>query len=264
MKEFIKIGARILMQMGDHLPEEGLYINRKHISEELKSLPDALRRDVLALREKLNKSLPDDFNYWLNFGSDGPSFALDYEDGMMSMFCNGHHWKNERSIFEQIGELDWQAERTLALTASKTFDGIKESTKDLPPRIPKTDRLQYLFNEDMERFLKETQAEPSKIHVLLWDEEIHITYEKYDKWAQFVWQLPNLMTCQHRTIAVVKKGKILSTKEIDKLNLQAIKDLKGMPISISKASGHWSSGPLFDEIDKMAGRVKGKGKGAVA
>ena len=238
MKEIIKLNARILTQVGDHLPEDGLDIFRGEKPDELNVLPEVLRREVCAFCEELNKAIPDDFSYILSVGSHAPTLRLEYRDGANTAYSKPREWKNERSIFEQLKEIDWDADRAEAISASRLFDLVGPMAKKMRPMIPSTKMLQKHCREEMKRFIKIARRDKSKVHVMFFQGDQGGS-EEFESLETFKRRLHDMMPCGCHVIAVVANGRPLPVEEIDALKRAALKSLEDMPISHAKATGKY-------------------------
>jgi len=87
---------------------------------------------------------------------------IEYADGPQTVFGGGHEWKPDRSIVEQLKELDWDSERQTAMSGCQIFDQMTANTKDLPPQLPSTKQLQKAFRGQMKAFLKAKRSDESK------------------------------------------------------------------------------------------------------
>jgi len=238
VKEIIELNARILTEVGDHLPEDGVFIVTREGCEELKSFPDRLRNEVLAFCGKLDGAVPNDFGYMLFIGCDAPGLRLEYRDGATCGYVSGRTWKSEMSIFEQLKEVDWDKERGDAISAARLFDQVIPMAKNMPVRIPSTKGLQRCCRKEVKDFIKRSRGDASKVHVLFFQGGDGAS-EDFENMEAFRHALPDMMTGECHIIAVVANGKPLSVEKIDVLKKAALKELEDMPISHAKASGKY-------------------------
>jgi hypothetical protein len=133
---------------------------------------------------------------------------------------------------------------------SEIFDELQEAAKEAPENIPPTKRLQKKFGEQMDAFVKATQTDRTKVEVLLVSSDLgglQLKHLNFESLKSFRGDLPNLMTCGNHVIGVVAKGRVVATAKIDRMKREALKDLKGMPISYAQASGRMFPPTFLDD-----------------
>ena len=196
------------------------------------------------MRSKVNEVVPDDFSYWLCLGCEAPDFRFEYEDGAQAGFFQGHDWKVNESIIEQLRAVDWDAERKKGIGACQFFDELVASAKHRPARLPSTKQLQRRFREEMKTFVKKHRNDDGSVHLLMFREEDGINpdsgiqEEAFANLEMIPGELVDLMTVRYWVIAIVTEGKPLAVGKIDELKDLALKELREhMPISYAKATG---------------------------
>jgi hypothetical protein len=110
-----------------------------------------------------------------------------------------------------------------------------EEAKQRPAALPSTKQLQKAFPDVMQEFIKAKRMQTSKVHVLAWDGDQTMLTTEFAEMKAFCKVLPDIMATQQLIIAVMADGKPLPAQKIEKLKQQALKELKGMPISHAKA-----------------------------
>jgi hypothetical protein len=236
MKEIIEINNRLLGGRERKLWRRGITLHRETDVGELGEIGQ-LRSEIEKIRAGLNRLFPDDFNYGLDLGDDEPGLCIEYDNGGMCGASRPHPWKNDESVFDQLREIDWDAERAWAISQTEIFDEMVEAAKHIPEDVPSTKALRKVFRDDAKRFVKEQRRDSSQIHVLSFREDEGLSARSYEQFEHFMGDLPNLMTCHYHVVSVVMDGKPLRDGEIDELKRQALKKLEDMPISHAQASG---------------------------
>ena len=240
MKEIIELNTRLLREVGPALPEEGLMVERDDRPKELEAIPKNFREAIQDLRTELNRTIPDDFGYFLYLGDREPDLMLHYDNGSMTTGGRGHSWTQSDSIFEQLRKLDWDDERKWAIQGSETFDAITAAAKELPIMLPRTKSLQKHLAEPVKDYIKEKRQDSSCVYALLWDGDQALLDEQFSDLAAFERELPDIMTHMLHIIAIVSNGKPIPAGRVDQLKVAALKTLEDMPISHAKASGKFA------------------------
>jgi hypothetical protein len=244
MKEIIELNGALLAELGNCFLEDGFYVGRSVDPEEFRQLPARWQAKINALRGKINEVVPDDFSYTLWLGRKVPDFSFEYEDGAQTEFFQGHDWNVNESIVEQLGAIDWGAERTKAIGACQAFQVLLAGAKDKPARLPSTRQLQKRFGNEMKTFVKKHRNDDGRVHVLMFREEdglnadCGIQEETFANLKMIPGELVDLMTVRYWVITIVSEGKPLAVGKIDHFKELALKELREyMPISYAKALG---------------------------
>lgn len=238
MKEIIELNKRILSEALQAVPKDLGFIGipREGLRpEELAALPSGIKANLDALERRLNSVIPDDFGYLIDVGHADPGLTIFYRDGAQTSVNCPIDWDENGSIFDKLGGIDWGAERSGALERCQEFDRMVEEAKHKPPGLPSTKELQKLFRDAMKEFVRTKRKDKSRVHVLMWREDEGEGGEEFKNMESFGRELPDIMTVQKLVITVVAGGKPLPAKQIDKLKREALKELRGMPISQAKA-----------------------------
>ena len=240
MKEINELNGRLLGVMKDETPEEGYAVTREWCASEFEGVPDDLQQEIRVLAERIGKAIPDDFGFTLIFGEGEASLSLEYENGAMSGGFRSHEWEKHRSIFEQLESFDWDEERAWFVQGTEMFDHVATAARMMPVSIPSTKFLQRNCREEVKAFIKERRKNASKVHVLSWQYDDGAT-DEFNDLESFRRELPNMMTVGCHVIAVVAAGKPIPARDIDKMKMEALKELEDMPISHAKATGKFGS-----------------------
>ena len=244
MKEIIELNKRILREAPDAVPKEFgfIIVTRKEApNDKVAALPASISADLEELRLKLNQALPDDFGYRILLGNTAPYFTITYSDGPQTEGNCPVEWDLERSIFDQLSGIKWDDLRAFALANGQIFDQMIEEAKKRPSALPSTKQLQKDFAPVVKTFVEAKQKDTSKVHVLAWcgdqlsNGDLAVMTTEFAGMKAFCKVLPDIMATQQLIIAVMADGKPLPAQKIEKLKQQALKELKGMPISHAKA-----------------------------
>jgi len=248
MKEIIEINSRLLAGTKWQLwRRHGITLHKNTDVGELGQIGQ-LRSEIEKIRAELDRVFPDDFDYALHLGENEPTLCIEYDNGAMSGASRSHPWKTAESIFDQLREFDWDAERAWAISSTEIFDQLAEAAKHIPQDIPSTKALRKAFRDEAKTFVKEKRRDDSQVYVLSFCEDEGLCPRSYKQFEDFTWDLPNLMTCQYHVVSVVRDGKPLRDSEIDELKRHALTELEDMPISHAKASGRlFGPGVLGEE-----------------
>ena len=244
MKEIIELNKRILTEAPEAVPKEigFIMVSRKDAaSGGLAALPASIRADLERLRLKLNQTMPDDFGYLIMLGNADPHFTITYSDGPQTEGNCPVEWDLKRSIFDQLPGIKWNDLRAFALANGQIFDQMIEEAKKRPAALPSTKQLQKDFAPVVKKFVKAKHKDISKVHVLAWcgdqlsNGDLAVMTTEFAGMKAFCKVLPDIMATQQLIIAVMADGKPLPAQKVEKLKQQALKELKGMPISHAKA-----------------------------
>jgi hypothetical protein len=244
MKDIIELNKRIMTEAPAAVPKDlgFIMVTRENAAgDELAALPDSIRTDLEALRQKLNEGMPDDFGYQIFLGNADPDLMIIYNDGAQTVVNCPMAWNKSQSVFEQLSGINWADQRRAALANGQIFDQMIEEAKHKPAALPSTKELQDVFAEPIRKFIKAKSKDASKVHVLAWhgdqlsNGDLAVLSAELPDMKVFCKALPDMMAAQQLIIAVLADGKPLSEKKIEKLKQQALKELQGMPISLAKA-----------------------------
>lgn len=228
MKELIHLHLQILALPEDARPETGVNFSREEDdSEGIELLPDALQAEVAALRQAINATLPEDFDYFAFAGDaeEGPSFSLEHER-MPAAGSEDGTFHPERSLVEQLRELDWEAQRADAGQARQQFDSVLYLTERMSQPLPSAKGLQREFREETRDFIKEKRVIADRIHLLYWEEERELMEADFADGDALRAALPDLIAQGADVITVVVWGKPLPVERIDALLAQGQKTLR--------------------------------------
>jgi hypothetical protein len=247
MKEIVELNRRIRTEAPEIVPKKFGFLmvcRGEDGPGQLKKLPAGISAELDELRQKLDIAIPNDFAYQIILGDDKPDLALEYNDGAQTAANCPVEWDEERSIFDQLKEIDWESERKEVLARCQTFEVMKDAAKDRPSTLPSTKQLQRVFRGDMKAFVKKNRKDAAQVYALMYrkdeigsDPESGLREESFENMKAFCWALPDLMTVQYWVITVVTGGKPLPVAKIEGLKKQALKELEDMPISHLKALG---------------------------
>ena len=241
MKEIIEINQRILIEAPDIIPKDSdhLIVSRDGSGhKEFKQLPARIKADLNALCARLNEVIPNDFNFLLCLGSYNPQLYLDFCDGAMSRASCSETFLPDISIFEQLEKVDWQKHRQQGMSGSQFFDGVREMSKELEPKLPLTEIIQKHFRTEIAVFEQKKRKNPAKIHLLKWREDERVTEEACASLDELDGNLIDMLATHYEIIAILEDGKPLSAGKIDELKLKTLLDMReSMPISYARAVG---------------------------
>lgn len=120
MKEIIELNKWLLDHPAELFLEEDLMLDRGDPDGELDPLPEDCREKIQSLRAEIEKRIPSGFTYSLGFGLSSPHLYVAYgTDQKNAKFC-GPAWDMNRSILEQLEEIDWSAALADAMAQSRT------------------------------------------------------------------------------------------------------------------------------------------------
>ena len=155
MKEIIALHDTILALGVDFPFGIGIDFSRDDISDEIDLLPEALQAEVESLQEAINEVLPEDFDYlvFLAFPDEPASFGLEYDLGPAGSSTDGT-FLPERSLIEQLRELDWEERRAEGRKFREQMDGIIRLNKIMSGPLRSAKAWQREFREDTKDFIK--------------------------------------------------------------------------------------------------------------
>ena len=116
MKEIIDLNDWLLEHPARVLLAGELVLERNDQESELKCLPCECREKIRLLCRELELHIPIDFNYLLTFGLGEPELVLARQAGVHFDFF-GPDWMEDRSIFPQLADADWDSMRREANAA---------------------------------------------------------------------------------------------------------------------------------------------------
>ena len=188
-------------------------------------------------RQKLNRAIPNDFGYVMSLGLYEPLFQLTYADGQAEGNCP-IAWDENRSIFYQLSELDWDQHRGGVLQNGAIFDDMRKLAKKLDPKFPKTKEIQKDFAAQVDVFYRTKREDVSRVYILKWRDDEGFSEEVYPDIKSLCDALIDIMTVQYLVLGVIAEGKPVPPSIIDGYKLQTLKELrKDMPISYVRALG---------------------------
>ena len=246
MKEIIELNSRIMEEAEGAIPKDGLLLCRESDWENVQ-LPVNLRCEMEAVRERLNRCVPDDFAFEIHFGRDETfSFGLIYRDGpqITAIICIS--FVVEVSIFEQLERQDWDSHRRKAISGSQGVDQLRQKFAQIRTRLPATDMFQRMFRSSVEKFIEENRSFTDKIHVLMFN-GVGLRADTWETLDELKRLLPLCMRLGGHLVAVIVEGKPLEAWRIDAMKWDAYNSLKGMPMAQAEASGKvraWEAGCL--------------------
>ena len=140
MKEIIDLNKWLLDYPADLFLEEDLMLSASDPIDELSGFPQECREKIQCLRAEIEKRIPAGFTYGMGLGLGSPCLYLTYgKDWEDPKFC-GHAWDENRSILEQLEEMDWSVALADAMAQSRTaerqqmWQETMRSIADAPPR----------------------------------------------------------------------------------------------------------------------------------
>lgn len=237
MKEIIDLNRRLRSHLGRCFPNEVLVLERADKPQDLLRLPAAFREEVDLLRAQISHLVPDDFDYILGLGDGSPFLSLTYNDGAQTQASCPQDWNSDRSILEQLKELDWDSVRGEVIGRCQIFNKMLEVSKDAPVMLPSTKKLQKACRVELRPFLEESSKWPSEVRALLWHRGEGLSVGRFADLRMFASMLPDMMTLGRLVVVVCERGRALSVERIEQLKKQALKELEDMPISYAKALG---------------------------
>lgn len=171
--------------------------------------------------------MPDDFGYLINLAHDDPGLMLMYSDGPQAEGNCPVEWDLKRSIFDQLPDIDWDMHRKRVIGMGHLFDGVRQVSKELEPKLPPTAKIQKQFRVEIKAFETAQREKPAKIYALLWRGDEGMTEEGLDS-----------MATSYLTLDVIVDGKPLAAEKLDEVKAKMLKSMKEqMPISYAKAVG---------------------------
>ena len=224
MKEILALDEKIMALPEGTLPEEGIDISRNERADAIETLPEEIRAGIDALQHALNEAVPEPFDYFVFLGGDDEaSFSIHYEQ-MPAAGSIGGDFDAERSIVEQVRELDWEQQREMAVAQRGQMDEIVsmlDRLRRLESPLPSAKRWQREFREDIKDFVREKRRDAGKIHALVWDGEEGLRTGEHADGDAFRAALPDVILAGGEVLAVVAFGKPLPVERIDALKAEA-------------------------------------------
>ncbi len=222
MKEIIALDEKIAALPEGTLPEEGIDISRNERAEVVETLPEEIRAEIDALQSALNAVVPEPFDYFVFLGGDEEaSFSIQFEN-----MPAGGDFDAERSIVEQVRELDWEQQRTTAVEQRDKMDEIVYLLDRIARPLPSAKKWQREFREEIKDFVREKRRDAGKVHVLLWDEAGGLMESEYADGDAFRAALPGVIVRGGELVSVVAGGKPLPVERIDALKAAAQKNAR--------------------------------------
>jgi hypothetical protein len=257
MKEIIELNNRIRREARHAMPKgDGFILVMRFDADDgaLVKLPAGIRGQLETLRMQLARAIPNDFDYTLILGEDDPALMLIFRDGGMTEGSCPETWDNNRSIFRQLSEVDWDKHRQHMMAQGHIFDQIGQIAKEASFKLTLAEETQKRFAREVERFLRTNQKDKSRIHVLLWRGDEGISEEALNNEEAFKGFLIDVLATNYSVIAALIDGKPVAPQKLDDYIREALLEMKAtMPISYSKAIG------LFQDLVSgafCAGREK--------
>jgi len=247
MIEIVELNTRLLDSAGKELPQNGIHISRNELPNEIASIPKAISREIARIVKQLKTAIPNDFDFSLWLGVPSPDFRLTYSDGFQTEAFGPSLWNLDSSIFDQLRSVDWDDARRTAVTNCQVFDLLREEAENQETRMPATQKAQDAFRDQVTAFMSKKTVPSTAVEVLVWNEGFGLQEENFDNIEDLKQQLPDMLTCQYRPVAVVVSGKPLPVEDIDRLNIDAYEDLRGMPLSQGKAACKFGERPFWDQ-----------------
>lgn len=229
MKEILALHEKILALPEDARPGGGVNFSRApEENDGVEELPPELQDEVAALREAINATLPEDFDYFafLHVPDGEPAFDLLLEQMPVNGPENDLEFQPERSLVEQLRELNWEELRETARKNQETIESIEHLTQLMTEPLRPAKALQRDYREETKEFVRDSRKDDSKIHVLYLDEEkgpMKVAFDDGDKLRDV---LPAMIAQRSEVFAVVAWGKPLPVERVDALNAQAQQALR--------------------------------------
>jgi hypothetical protein len=110
MKEIIDLNKWLLKHPARVLAAGEILLERNDQESELQRLPGECRERIRLLCGELELQIPSDFNYLLRLGFGEPELVLARAAGIHFDFF-GPDWIEDRSIFPQLADADWDSMR---------------------------------------------------------------------------------------------------------------------------------------------------------
>ena len=227
MKEIIALHEAILALRLDFPSGLGVDFSRDEISDEIELLPDALQAEIRSLQEAIDAVLPEDFDCFafLAFPDQPASFGLEY-DRMPTSDPDEDTFLPERSLIEQLREVNWEEQRAKGRGLREQMDGILRLNEIMSGSLRSAKALQREFREEAKDFIREKRKDAARVHVLYWDEKEGIMENAFEDGAAFREVLPGLVASGSEVVTIVAGGKPLPVERIDALMSEAQKNLR--------------------------------------
>ena len=227
MKEVIALDEAIRALALDSLSEEGIDFSRDEVGDAVELLPAELRTATASLQQAINATLPEDFDYFVfvAYPDEPASFGLDFEQ-MPAGGSEDGTFQPERSLIEQLREMDWEEQRTKAVKLQESWDDFFQLQERASKPLRSAKALQREFREEAREFIKEKRVDPARIHVLYWDDENEMMEAAFDDGEALREALPSLIARGSEVITIVAWGKPLPVERIDALKSEAQQTLR--------------------------------------
>ena len=227
MKEILALDEAIRALALDSLSEEGVDFSRDVFGDGVTLLPTELQTEIASLQQAINATLPDDFDYFVfvAFPQLPASFSLHHQE-MPAGGSDDGSFQPERSLIEQLREVDWEEQRAKAEDFQQEVDDVMQLEERMSAPLRPTKAVQREFREDAREFIKEKRVDAARIHVLYWDEEEGLRELSYDEGGALRAALPDMIARGAEVITIVAGGKPLSVERIDALNQEAQRFLR--------------------------------------
>ena len=227
MKEIIALHEAILALELEPLFEEGVDFSRDTIGDGIELLPDELQARVEFLQGAINAALPEDFDYFAicAIPDEPASFSLDYDRMPAGGSIDGT-FLPERSLIEQLREVDWEEQRAKGRGFREKMDDIIRFHNVMSGSLRSAKVLQREFREDTKEFIKEKRKDAARIHVMYQDVEERMMEAAFEHGEALREMLPSLIAAEAEVITIVAGGKPLPVERIDALMHEAQRSLR--------------------------------------
>ena len=227
MKEIIALDETIRALALDFLPEDSIDFSRDEVGDGVALLPEEIQTRIASLQQAINAALPEDFDYFAFVGvsDEPPMFSLHYERMPAGGSVDGT-FQPDRSLIEQLPEVNWEEQRAKAVKFQQTLDAIVEMNERTSGPLRSAKALQREFREEAREFIKEKRVDAGRIHVLYWDDEHELMEAAFDDGGALREALSGLIARGSEIITIIAWGKPLPVERIDTLKSEAQKTLR--------------------------------------
>ena len=227
MQEIIALDETILALALDFLPEDSIDFSRDEVGDGVELLPAEIQTRIAFLQQAINAALPEDFDYFVFVGvpDEPPMFSLNYERMPAGGSVDGT-FQPDRSLLEQLAEVNWEEQRAKAGKFQQTLDAIVEMDERTSGPLRSAKALQREFREEAREFIKEKRVDAARLHVLYWDEEEEMMEAAFDDGEALRQALPGMIARGSEIVTVVAWGKPLPVERIDTLKSEAQRTLR--------------------------------------